>query len=331
MAVMMHVSDWLDLLSSEYLRDYVKRGGAAVKFAVPQDRPTQELLMCELEKAAEANGYVFVALDASNTKIHMIDKVFHALAKQLDWDSLAYDFLSLTLLESNYLVPEAQSDFSLAEVARLNGLGIGEMRAAMNSRMTDRIFRDYAMTQEFRIAMLRLCQAQLDPGDVQPSIPDSVKDWLRGDLRLISALKSALIFQKIGRHNGRHMLFSLFRWLHIVGKAGMVLTLDISRLIEAKKPSQPDGTIYYSSPAVLDGYEVLRQFIDGTDELGFALILVVAPPSFLLPDERRGLHAYDALRLRIWDDVRDRERPNLLSSLIRLCKEAPGDLPGGPR
>jgi hypothetical protein len=76
----------------------------------------------------------------------------------------------------------------------------------------------------------------------------------------------------------------------------------------------------------------LREFVDGTDELEFCLIVVVAPPSFLT-DERRGLNLYQALRLRIWDEVRDRQRPNPLSSLVRLsAQEAPVNLQasGGP-
>jgi len=129
------------------------------------------------------------------------------------------------------------------------------------------------------------------------------------------------------------MLFSLSHWLHVTGKAGLVMALDISRFLEARRPEELDGSLYYSTPAVLDGYEVLRQFIDGTDELQFCLIVVLAPPSFLTPEERRGLIAYDALRLRIWDEVRDRQRPNPLSSLIRLSGQeqavnllAPGGL-----
>ena len=127
------------------------------------------------------------------------------------------------------------------------------------------------------------------------------------------------------------MLFSLSHWLHITGKAGLVMALDISRFLEARRPNDPDG-LYYSTPAVLDGYEVLRQFIDGTDELQFCLIVVMAPPSFLT-EERRGLKAYSALWLRIWDEVRDRQRPNPLSSLIRLStQEQPVNFaaPGGP-
>jgi len=68
---------------------------------------------------------------------------------------------------------------------------------------------------------------------------------------------------------------------------------------------------------VLDAYEVLRQFIDGTDEMEGLLIIVLASKDFL-HDDKRGLSRYDALKLRVWDEVRDRQRQNPLASLVRL-------------
>ena len=80
-----------------------------------------------------------------------------------------------------------------------------------------------------------------------------------------------------------------------------------------------DGQVKHRSrtPATLDAYEVLRQFIDGTDEMESCFIAVVASREFLT-DERRGLNRYDALKLRIWDEVRDRHRQNPFASLIRV-------------
>ena len=331
MAIALPAHDWLAVLRKEYLQDFIRSGGAAVKFAVPLDSMEHKGLLAALRQMAEEDDYLFVSVDAAITRVHMIDRLFHAVARQVAWDDLAYAFLRSTLAAGHYRLPDDRKDFSLTQLAVLNGLDVGEMRLIINSRLRDRLFRDYAMTQEFRIAMLRLCQVQLDPQEVGAGMAEAVRAWLWGELRLISALKSTLIFQKIGRHNGRHMLFSLAHWLHLTGKAGLVIALDISRFLEARRPNAPDG-LYYSTPAVLDGYEVLRQFIDGTDELQFCLIVVLAPPSFLQED-RRGLRAYNALWLRISDEVRDRQRPNPLSSLIRLSTQAqPVDFaaPGGP-
>lgn len=169
--------------------------------------------------------------------------------------------------------------------------------------------------------MTRLCQAELDRSDAATIERDNVLDWLRGELRLISALRSALIFQRIARHNARHMLESLPRWLVKTGKSGLVLDIDIGRCAVARRPSEPEG-LYYSKATLLDAYEVLRQLVDSTDEFAFCFVFVVAAPQFLDIDPRgRGLGGYEALRLRVWDEVRDRRRPNPYSALVRLSAD----------
>jgi hypothetical protein len=167
------------------------------------------------------------------------------------------------------------------------------------------------------MAMIRLCLGQMDSGAESPFMTEPVKAWLCGELRQISALKEALIFQKIVRTNARYMFASLSRWLRLVGNTGLVVSLDLSRCLESKKPTSPDG-LYYGVSATLDAYEMLRQFIDGTDELESLLLVVSVPPEFLT-DTRRGLNRYEALKLRIWDEVRDRKYQNPLGALIRLA------------
>jgi BREX system ATP-binding protein BrxC/D len=316
----MAIQDWLAVLRQEYLQGFIKNGGAGVKFVVPWEYSEHQALLENLRTVWQEEDYAFAAVDAATTKVHMVDKLFNQVARQIPWDDLAYAFLRSTLLESDYLIPAEREGFSLSQIAYLNGLDVGEMRAVINNRLRERISRDYAMTHEFRQAMLKLCQAQLDPQDVGVGLSQAVKEWLRGELKLISPLKSASIFQKIGRHNARDMLSSLSHWLHVSGKSGLVLALDISRFLEEKRPGEPDKSLYYSTALVVDGYELLRQFIDSTDELQQCLIVVFAPPEFL-NDEQRGVRKYDALYLRIWDEVRDRHKVNPLASLVRFSRQ----------
>ncbi|MDQ3294088.1 MAG: ATP-binding protein, partial [Actinomycetota bacterium] len=172
--------------------------------------------------------------------------------------------------------------------------------------------------QDFRIAMLRLCQAQLATGQVTEAEHKAVLDWLRGDLRQIGLLRSASIFRRIGRHNARSMLFSLTHWLSTNDRAGLMLEIDVRRLGFARRPrpEERQGN-YYTKAALLDAYELLRQLVDNTDELAHCCIVVLAAPEFL-SDPNRGLDAYQALKLRIFDEVRDRQRDNPYSSLVRL-------------
>jgi hypothetical protein len=174
------------------------------------------------------------------------------------------------------------------------------------------------MVQEFRLAMLRLCQAYLEPGRAELAEVAAIHQWLRGELRLISALKAAGIYQKVVRHLGRDMFLSLSHWARLTGKQGLVLILDITRYTLERRRVEPDGLLFYSTTAVMDAYEVLRQFIDATDDLESCFICAIAPTAFL-QDDNRGLAKYAALKLRIWDEVRDRRLANPLSSLVRLA------------
>lgn len=318
--------EWLSIIHGEYLRDFVRQGGAAVKFAVTSDPAERDALRSEICRMASDEGYLCASVDAARTKIHMIDHLFHEIARQVDWDALAYAFVRRVLEENGYRLPDDRAAFQLGRIADLNERQEMLLRNDLKRWLEKAIFRDYQMSQEFRIAMIRLCLAQLDPEGVSSFLSNAIKEWLRGELRLISTVKEALIFQKVARHNARHMLFSLAHWLRLNGRVGLVLTLDISRYAVAKRPKESGDGIYYSTPAAMDAYEVLRQFVDGADELEGGLIIVLAGPEFV-DDDRRGLNRYDALRLRIWDEVRDRRRQNPLASLVQLSRQTVVGLP----
>jgi hypothetical protein len=309
---------WIDTIHREYLHSFIKRGGAAVKFAVPMDDADHRQLQNLLRKTAEEENYIFASVDAISTKIHMIDKLFHTVASQIYWDDLSLAFVKEIFAQNGYELPIHSKDFDFQNIAASNKREEKFLRKEVHSWFEEKIFHDFDMSQEFRIAMMRLCLEQLRLKG-PPFLSDAVKEWLGGKLRLISALKDALIFQKIARHNARHMLFSLAHWLRVNGKSGLVLVLDITRYLVSRKSKNPDDGFSYSVPALLDVYEVLRQFIDGTDEMEGCLIVVLASKEFLDLDDRRGLRSYDALKLRIWDEVRDKQRPNPLASLVRLA------------
>ncbi|KAF0194183.1 MAG: hypothetical protein FD169_1978 [Bacillota bacterium] len=313
--------EWFDLIREEYLHNFISNGGAAVKFCVSIDDAGLDGMLPLLRKTSEDEGYVLALVDAASTKIHMVDKLFHEVARQIDWDGLSRAFVKEFFTQNGYQLSEHDEYFNLQNIAKINNRTEIFFRRELRSWLEEVIFRDFEMSQEFRIAMIRLCLDQLDTTGPSVFLSNAVKEWLQGELRLIATLKNALIFQKIARHNARHMLFSLAHWLRVNGKSGLVLVLDITRYLVSIRSKNANGAFFYSLPAVLDVYEMLRQFIDGTDEMGGLLIVVLAPKEFL-NDDKRGLRSYDALKLRIWDEVRDRQRQNPLASLVRLANSS---------
>ncbi|MGH9056969.1 MAG: BREX system ATP-binding domain-containing protein [Acidimicrobiales bacterium] len=314
---MIPAADYVDFLAGEYLHDYVEDGGAAVKFVVPPDDPTASAFVEGFGAAASGAGYCVAVVDAANTRVHLLEQVLFDVARQVDWDGLAASAARGAFESAGYPAPPDGS-VTLDRVAAHHGVDARELKRDVDRQLQKQVQRDYAMVQEFRTAMLRLCQAQLRSGQVVDAEHEAVLDWLRGDLRQISALKSALIFRRIGRHNARQLLFSLSHWLAVQERAGLALVLDIRRLGFARRPSPEERHgHYYTKAALLDAYEVLRQLVDNTDEMSNCIVVVVASPPFLT-DRGRGLDAYQALKLRIFDEVRDLNRDNPLSALIRL-------------
>jgi hypothetical protein len=309
---------YVDFFGREYLDSYVTHGGAAVKFVVAAADHDAEQFSRTVHERAAASGYVAARVDAASTRIHMMDQLFFAVASQVDWDGLAAHAVRAAMAAVAHPVPEGSSDVTVGAVAARYDVDPSELSRDVNRELQHRISRDYAMVRDFRTAMLRLCQAQMATGQVTEAEHAAVLDWLRGELRLITLLRSAMIFRRIGRHDARQMLFSLAHWLSANGRAGLLLELDVRRLGFARRPrlEEREGN-YYTKASLLDAYELLRQLVDNTDELSHCCVVVVAAPEFL-SDPNRGLDAYQALKLRIYDEVRDRFRDNLYSSLVRL-------------
>ncbi len=309
---------YADFLAVEYLDSYIADGGAAVKFVVAADPGVAEHFSITMRERAAAAGYATVRVDSVDVRVHMMDQVFFDVARQVDWDALAAHRVRVAFAAAAFPAPDGGDDLSVEAVAAHHQVDANELNRDMTRQLQVAVLDDYAMVREFRVAMLRLCQYQLHTGQVTDAEHDAVLQWLRGELRQISLLRTAMIFRRIGRHNARQLLFSLAHWLSVNDRAGLLLEIDLHRFGFARRP-QPEERhgLYYTKAALLDGYEMLRQLVDNTDELSHCCVLVSAAPEFI-SDANRGIDAYQALKLRIHDDVRDRNRDNPFSSLVRV-------------
>ena len=271
---MIAVDDYVAFLESDYLGGYVEDGGAALKFVVPPDDLSAAAFIERFSASAERAGFGVAKVNAAETRVHLLEQVFFAVARQVDWDGLATVATRAALASAGYPAPDGP--VALDGLAAQYRVEPGELKRDVDRQLQERVHRDYAMVQELRTAMLRLCQSQLRSGQVVDAEHTAVLDWLRGDLRQISALKSALIFRRIGRHNARHLLFSLAHWLAVNEHAGLAIVLDIRRLGFARRPGPEERSgHYYTKSALLDAYEVLRQLVDNTDEMSNCIVVIV--------------------------------------------------------
>jgi hypothetical protein len=313
-------STYLDFVDKEYLTPYVGQGGAAVKLLAVGDESVAKELAGGL--ASIGDGFRHAAVDAATTRIHMVDQVFAAVARQLDWVALAGAVVRTAFDRSGFPPPpgteQSGPELNIAAVASYHGVDGAELYRSVRRAVEQTVLKDAELSHEFRVAMLRLCQERLGRGDVSRAERETVIGWLRGERVPAGELRKLSLHTKVSRHNARSLLLSTTRWLRLAGQAGLVLRMDLTRLAVTRRPPAGlrDG-YYYSKAATLDAYELLRQLIDGTDEFE-GLFVAVLLPSDLVNDEVRGLPAYTALRLRVVDEVRDRRRINPYSTLISI-------------
>jgi hypothetical protein len=307
---------YVTFLGEQYLASYLPAGGGSVKLVVAGDADVAARFERSLRAAANQRSCVMASLSAETTRAHMIDQVFFAMARQVDWDQIAAAIVSIAY--DDIAVPAIEDRLTVAEVAADHELDPRELYRSVRRQLEQSLLLDTSLPRELRRALLRLAQAHLGSGDVHPDEARVVRDWLTGEPVGLRDLRAAMIYARIGRHNARSMLTSVGRLLLWAGHRGLVLHVDLTRLAEARRPALPERTgTYYTKANVLDAYELLRQLIDATDDLVGMLVVAVVPPE-LVSDEKRGLRSYAALHLRVADEVRDRRRANPFASLVRL-------------
>lgn len=311
------LDDYIEFLAVEYLDDYVRRGGGTVRFVVPGSDEVAHRWHRRLAAAAESAGYHYAPVDAASARVHLMDQLYAEVGRSLDWARLARQMLR-SAYSALGLAPVGSSGLTVAEVAGHHQVDQRELVRSVRRQLESTLLADARLAREFRLAVLRLAQAELGTGEVAEVERDAVLAWLRVEPVPLRALRSSLIFSRVGRHNARAMLVSLARWLAGLGSPGLVIDLDLNRLSVTRRPPAEARTgTYYTRAAAFDAYEVLRQLVDATDTLEHVLVAVALPPE-LLTDDRRGLPAYSPLHLRVVDEVRDRRRANPYAALVRL-------------
>ena len=310
-------ADWLGALRAEYLASFVADGGGAVKVAVVPGPQAGGTLMRRLLAEARELGFVAVTVDAAACKVHLLHNLFHEMARQIEWDVLARDFVRSQMLSAGLALP-ADGGLDVETVARANDQDVTIVKQDVRLALTRQLMRDRGLSRQFRLGALALCQALLEPDDLRRELAEHVKAWLRGELPRVGPLRQAFIYQKIDRHTARTMILSTAAFARKAGRQGLVATVDVSRY--ALPRLLDDGRNRYSKSAALDMWETLRQFVDGTDDLTGGLFVFLVGREFLEDDER-GMRGYNALHLRLTDDVRDRRRPNPLAAMVRLADE----------
>jgi hypothetical protein len=319
MAQLMEPVRWIDAIDGGYLSDFLPNGGSSVKFAVCTDGVDPADVRESLSRRAMDRGFIVAHLPAESLKVQQIERVFGAISDQMPWETLITGVVAGMAREKGWTVPDCVDPGRglIDQLDEINDLGRQQISLVLQQECGRKVLMDYGLAKDFRVAMTWMVRARLDAGFSGHATYQQITDWLGGRVAAIGNMRPYQIHTKINRANARHLFGSLCAWVRRAGCPGIVAVLDAKRLTSRERAD--DGSLNYSIAAVLDAYEILRQFIDATDEFDGFFLVVLAAPEFLDLDARgRGIGRYPALMGRVYDEVRDRRAPNPYSALVRL-------------
>ena len=313
------LQNWLRYLKQEYLTTFIQDGGTAVKFVVTPDARRADLASALQDMCMELD-YLFVKLNAVETRVHMPQDIFFGLARQIDWRLLARRRILGLAAAQGYQVEGIAPGLTAniyQRIAHANNLDVQPFRITIERGIQDTVFKSAEMARDFRVGMFQLCLEE-DVSDRAEYTGQPLLDWLTGANTRIGNVRPFSIYTGINRSTARYFMESALHWVRDVGYAGTVILLDNSRVTISPNPR--DGQRYYTRAMAMEHYELLREFVDSADHLT-ATLLAVSTGTEFLNEERtsKGYGAYPALRTRVMDDVRDRNLVNPVASLVRLA------------
>lgn len=314
----LHPDDWSDVIAAD-LPEFVGGGGALVRFVVGETPAAAARARKSLITLASSAKLHFFEVDGSTTRLHYANDFLGAVAEQIDFHQVMTSFLRQAVVEEGYEVPDDTNKLVLRDIAELNRVDVTSIHKVINARIRSAILHDRRLVRDVRYALFHVGREVLR--GVAPEVASDVpRRWLQNEVSSIRELRNFGIVQKINRYNARGILRSILTWLPNSGWQGSIVFVDATRLAEPK--NLRDGTLYYTRPALSDTYEVMREFIDDTDDMSHVLLVYSMPPEFLSVEPRgRGMGAYQALQFRV-NGFPEATHPNPLSNLVVLRERA---------
>lgn len=308
-----------DFWREKYLLEYIKQGGSKIKFVTGWEGSGKthflELMMAE---AADA-GYKTALFSAKEIWLHDFKEIYFEILKAADLMDCLAGCGRKIIRELGFdpgEIPQGQSfaDY-LAGANLLDALTKREIRQLLSGMFLQNPLMDH----NFAFACSLLTGYLLGYPTLEEPNKELLLGWLLGskDAKLLDLRKLGLSPSKITKYNARHMLRSLAQVVRSAGYAGLFVAVDNLEMLVSSDSLE---AIRYTKLRREDTYESIRQLIDDIDTLS-GILFVFAFERGLLDDDRGGIKSYQALWMRIQNEVSS-ERFNRFADIVDLDRLA---------
>lgn len=303
----------------QYLDGYILEGGSKIKFLTGRGNAYRTRTLHAFLGDAESCGYKTAYISAQKVWLHDFKEIYLAAFKASNFEGCLAACAKRIIRDMGYDPAEIPEDLSFADFLQYEGAFDPLTKRELREKLTELFFRNAWIDSNFAISAALITGSILGYPALEPAAKDLLMFWHLGEKEArVSALrKLGLSPSRITKYNARHMLRSLIEIIRLAGYKGLTVCIDdLETLVATSSLSE----IRYTKMRREDSYESIRELIDGIDTFSH-FMLVFAFEKDLLEDEVKGFKSYQALWMRIQNEISS-PRLNRFADIIDLDKES---------
>ena len=304
-----------DFLREKYLLEYVGHGGGKIKFITGRQGSGKSHLLELMRADAVDLGYKTAAFSSKDIWLHDFKEIYFAVLESVDLMECLKGCRDAVIKEMGFSPGEIPEEQSFADYLAGNSMLDAMTKRELRETISRMFLKNPMMDNNFAYACVLLTGYLLGYPTLEEPSKELVLGWLAGskEAKLPALRKLGLSPVRITKYNARHMLRSLAQVVRAAGHKGLFIAVDDLDILVSDDSLEE---LHYTKNRREDAYESLRQLIDDSDTL-CGIFFAFAFRRELLDDDRRGVKSYQALWMRIQNEVSS-DRFNRFADVIDL-------------
>ncbi len=308
-----------DFWEEKYLREYIRDGGSKIKFVTGRQGSGKTYFLQLMTKLARQENYKTVRFSARDVWMHDFREIYIEIFHQCDILDCLEAVSHHLIREMGFDVQEIPDGMRFIDYLSQNGMGDALTKREIRAQLKQIFLDNPMLDNNFALACSMLTGSILGYPVLEEQNRELLLAWLEGDRTIKLSQLRAMDFypSRITRYNARHMLRSLAEVIRMGGYSGVFIAIDDLEILISRSSLEP---IHYTKMKREDTYESIRQLIDDIDSMK-NIMFVYAFDRKLMDDENAGLKSYQALWMRIQNEIVG-ERFNRFADMVDLDRLA---------
>ncbi|MDO4299188.1 MAG: DUF2791 family P-loop domain-containing protein [Lachnospiraceae bacterium] len=308
-----------DFWKEKYLQEYIRDGGSKIKFVTGRQGSGKTNFLQLMTKIAREEHYKTVQFSARDIWMHDFREIYIEIFHQCDILDCLEAVSHYLIREMGFNDQEIPEGMKFIDYLSQNGMGDALTKREIRSQLKQIFLDNPMLDNNFALACSMLTGSILGYPVLEEQNRELLLAWLEGDRTIKLSQLRAMDFypSRITKYNARHMLRSLAEIIRMGGYSGLFITIDDLEILISRSSLEP---IHYTKMKREDTYESIRQLIDDIDSMK-NIMFVYAFDRKLMDDENAGLKSYQALWMRIQNEIVG-ERFNRFADMVDLDRLA---------